>query len=240
MKKKLHIIFLNIIEIILCLSIVISICLAEKIFDKAGKNTCIKIDYEYPFSGIDNIAVDDKYIYCYSQYFQAVNTYNHNGKYQFTLKVPNDQNGKGYMYLIDDILCIKNKSGNIYQYKSGELKNIIFINDQEVIINDENKNFIMKKELKDEDEILCYIKEKIIMVNSKNKEKLNSNWDTRDVNGNEYSITLIYPRLIKNGKTIMRPNIFKVILSSPIYSFINFFLYEVIVKVIIKKLFKYE
>lgn len=237
MTKTVFTICLKIIEIILCLSVIISICLSSEIFDKAGKNVCAKINYEYPFSGVDNIVVDDKYVYCYSQYFQAVNTYNHNGKYQFTLKVPNDRNGKGYMYLVDDILCIKNKSGNIYQYKSGELKNIIVINDQEeAVVKDENRKIIVKKEFKDNDEILCYKKGKIIKINSKNEEKLNSNWDIKDVKGNEYSVAVIYPRLMKNGKTIMTPNILKIILSSPIYSLIIFFLYEIIVRILIKKI----
>lgn len=99
---------------------VISLLGSDLLFDKLNNVNYKKIyHYEYPFSGIDNICVDDEFVYCFNQYFQAVNVYDKQGNYTFTIKVPKGQNGSGYMYMKDDKLWIKNNFDDLYVYKKG-------------------------------------------------------------------------------------------------------------------------
>ena len=228
-------IFLKAIRAVLCLCIIISFLFSDRFFDKAGKNSCKKIYYEYPFSGIENIAADDQYVYCFNQYFQAVNAYDHNGKYQFTLKVPNDDNGAGCMYLKDKTLCVKNKRGDVYQYESGNLKNKILMKDQLVKVYDKNGKKILSENIKDDREVYYYKNKKLTTISySDSEDILANNSDTTDTEGNKYSVAFLFPRLIKNGKTIMQPDNLKILCSSPMRSVMIFFLYELAILLISK------
>lgn len=229
-------IFLKVIQVALCICVIISFFFSDRIFDKAGKNSCTKIYYEYPFSGIENIVADDQYVYCFSQYFQAVNVYDRNGKYQFTLKVPNDDNGSGCMYLKGKILCVKNKLGDVYQYESGNLKNKILMKDQQARVYDQNGEKILSKKMKDDQEILYYNKKKELITISylEDEHIFANNSDTTDGEGNTYCVSFLFPRLTKNGKTIMQPNYLKILCSSPMRSIVIIFLYELAILLISK------
>lgn len=99
---------LYVVSIFFIICCVISLLGNDLFFDKLNNVDYKKTyKYEYPFSGIDNICVDDEFVYCFNQYFQAVNVYDKRGNYAFTIKVPKRQNGSGYMYMKNDKLWIK-------------------------------------------------------------------------------------------------------------------------------------
>lgn len=109
---------LYILSIFFLVCFCVSLFANDLFFDKLeGFNYKKTYHYEYPFSGIDNICVDDEFVYCFNQYFQAVNVYDKQGNYTFTIKVPKSENGSGYMYMKDDKLWIKNNFGDFYVYK---------------------------------------------------------------------------------------------------------------------------
>lgn len=49
------------------------------------------------------------------------------------------------------------------------------------------------------------------------------NYEEKDVIGDNYSISFIRPKLLKNGQVIRKPSLLKVLCSSPILSTIYFF-----------------
>ena len=62
--KKIFLAILYAINIIIAVCFVVAL-LGGKIFEK-NFDYKEQADYEYPLSGIDNIQVDDNYIYCFS------------------------------------------------------------------------------------------------------------------------------------------------------------------------------
>ena len=77
------------------------------------------------------------------------------------MKVPNDDNGAGCMYLKGKTLCVKNKRGDIYQYESGNLRNKILMKDQLAKVYDKNGKTIMQP---DNLKILCSSPMRSVMI----------------------------------------------------------------------------
>lgn len=204
--------------------LLIIVCIAffgsHIIFDSG--NTYNEISsYEYPFAGMSNIKLDENYVYCFSQYYQAVNVYRKNGEFVYSLKVPGGQNGDGYIYFQKGYFCIKNNQGDIYQYKNGRYCFRIYRNDKDILEVYDAKNRCRMSNAVDKEPIV-YHNGKIETSTSKD-ELFMRNYEERDVTGDNYSISFIRPQLLKNGQVIRKPSLLKVLCSSPILSTIYFF-----------------
>ena len=195
-----------------------------------------KSEREYPLAGIDNVEVDEEYVYCYSQYFQAVNVYDKNGAFQYSITVPGSTNGKGYMYRWNGYLCIKsNLSGDVYQYKNGEfVYRVIYEEDEEQVKVLDADDQIIKTDVVTE-EIVGYFDDKVFVADSSADEILVSNSVVEDENGDTYSIGLLRPRLIKNNETIVKGSMVKILCSSPILTFVYIVLNEMLSRLLVRK-----
>lgn len=179
-------------------------------------------------SGIDNVQVDDEYVYCFSQYFQAVNVYDKEGEFQFSITVPDGVNGKGYMYLWEGYICIKNNNpGDVYQYQNVKYVCRVCYNEdgEPVSVFDKNDQIIKTDNIKDE--IIGYTDNEIVSVDLYDST-FESNLSVVDEQGDLYATELLRPRLTKNGQTIVKGSMLKILCSSPVLTFVYFVLSEIL------------
>ena len=197
-----------------------------------------QVNHEYPLASIDNILVDDNYVYCFNQRFHGVNVYDKDGDFQFSIKVPHTTNGRGSMYFWEGYLCIKNDSAReVYQYQDGKYVYSVRYDydesgentDNSVNVFDENDQIIDTGTV--EDEIVGYANGEIVSTDWED-EIFEINTSVTDAKGDVYSTGVLRPSLLKNQQAIRNGSIFKVLCVSPFLTVICMMLCKILCRII--------
>ncbi len=78
------------------------------------------LDIEYGLVDVSGMAVDSAdNLYVLIDRLCAVNVYTADGAFQYSIKVPDYPNGGNEIYMLDDVLNIQDKNGDIYAYQNG-------------------------------------------------------------------------------------------------------------------------
>ena len=198
-----------------------------------------QVDHEYPLATIDNILVDDNYVYCFNENLHGVNVYDKEGEFQFSITIPHTGNGDGAMYFWEGYLCIKNDSAReVYQYQNGKYVCSVRYNydesdeniDNSVNVFDEKDQIIDTGIVKDE--IVGYANGEIVSGAEWYDELFEANTSVTDANGDVYSMGLLRPSLMKNDQAIRNGSILKMLCVSPFFTMICMILCEILYRVI--------
>lgn len=225
-----------------CLSICFALCLIvslcnTKVFDK-GYSYDEKAPYEYPFAGLDDMCVDEEYIYCFNQYLQAVNVYKKEGAFEYSLKVPVRGNGKGCIYLKNGMFCICNDYGDVYQYQNGEFIYKSTINWDEEDENgvyqviDKDGHIVATKDYVEYSELVGYFNDEIIVEEDWEAAIFENDWSVEDENGDVYEVNIFRTKLMKNEQAIKEQPFYKNIICSPAVAFWWLFTLAILQKIV--------
>ena len=86
----------------------------------SAQDYTVPLNIEYGLVDVSGITVDNAdNLYVLSNQLSAVNVYTSDGEFQYSIKVPDYPNGGNEIYVLDDVLYIQDKGGNIYAYQNG-------------------------------------------------------------------------------------------------------------------------
>lgn len=195
-----HIVKISVLTI-MCL-IILSACLNGG-FDAKKHHYNEKGRHEYPLSDIGGLQIDEKHIYCFNDRLFCVNTYDKNGKFQYSLIVPErDRNGAGTIYLKEGYLCVKNRHGDVYQYKDGRFCYRVLCDEEyeNATVYNENDGVLLQSPVK-ADEVVGFFDGEIVFAAS-DEEFLEDYELTKVIDDITYSVEGLFPALKIDGKVI--------------------------------------
>lgn len=195
-------------------------------------------DQKIPFVDIKKIHVKNDKIFCLNETFSSVMIYSSNGIHEKNITLPYYEKGENAIYFLNDIMCLVDRKGNLYEFENEQLKYLIKCDYKNSSINVLKSNGQLVKSYQvDVSEVTPYIYEKgecIVVLDGykyeftddkmRKKEKFDyesiysKKLTAIDKNFVKYTIKGINPKLIKTteGKQ-------KVIVKG---SWIDWFLYS--------------
>ncbi len=109
----------------LVLLVVFAFSLAS-MYIQAGKRASIAPDFtqtsqnRVPLGGSVTLGYARGTLFAFDETQAAVNAYDPNGKYQYTLNIPSSTSGSGGMYFVDDLMVLEDSNYVTYAYLDGD------------------------------------------------------------------------------------------------------------------------
>lgn len=174
-------------------------------------------DQKIPFVDIKNVYIKNNKIFCLNERFSTVMIYNSNGEHEKNITMPYYEKGENAIYFVNDILCIVDRIGNLYEFENNQLKYSIKCDYEKEKINVFKRNSkLIKSYSLDVSECTAYFYEenKLLIVSNgykyeiigdKKRKKDKFDYESiyskeltaMDKNLSQYTIKGLNPRLIK-------------------------------------------